>query len=322
MSTNLTQKIEKIAVIGAGTMGPGITQSFISGGYSVSIWEPDEKNRELAKTRIYDGLKVSGEQGLIDTSKIDEIYNRVSFAQSLEEAVKGAQFIMETIVEKEDIKRTFYKELAAIVSSDTIVASNTSALNIFEIVPPELLPQQLIVHWYGPAQLIPLVEVVKSEEAPQEFVDATMDMLKACGKVPVQMKKFIRGYIVNRLLQCINREVFFLLDNGYCTAEDIDFAAKMSFIPRAMVLGICKKIDFGGVDMSINNYKNHSYQLPPDTGLPETLKRMEEEQAFGIKTGKGFYDYEGQDINALLEKRDVQLAEAYKLAMRFIEDPV
>ena len=322
MSTNLTPKIEKIAVIGAGTMGPGVTQSFISGGYLVSIWEPDEKNRELAKTRIYDGLKISGEQGLLDESKIGEIYGRVSFAQSLEEAVIGAQFVMETIVEKEDIKRTFYRELAAIVSSDTIVASNTSALNIFEIVPPELLPQQLIVHWYGPAQLIPLVEVVKSEEAPQEFVDATMDMLKACGKVPVQMKKFIRGYIVNRLLQCINREVFFLLDNGYCTAEDIDFAAKMSFIPRAMVLGICKKIDFGGVDMSINNYKNHSYQLPPDTGLPETLKRMEEEQAFGIKTGKGFYDYEGQDINALLEKRDVQLAEAYKLAMRFIEDPV
>ena len=196
MSTNLTPKIEKIAVIGAGTLGPGVTQSFISGGYLVSIWEPDEKNRELAKTRIYDGLKISGEQGLLDESKIGEIYGRVSFAQSLEEAVIGAQFVMETIVEKEDIKRTFYRELAAIVSSDTIVASNTSALNIFEIVPPELLPQQLIVHWYGPAQLIPLVEVVKSEEAPQEFADATMDMLKACGKVPVQMKKFIRGYIV------------------------------------------------------------------------------------------------------------------------------
>ena len=322
MSSNLTPKIKSIAVIGAGTMGPGITQSFAAGGYSVNIWEPDEKNRELAKTRIYDGLKVSGEQNLLDPSAIDEIYSRVRFAESLEDAVNGVQFVMETIVEKEDVKRSFYKELAEIVTKDMIVASNTSALNIFEIVPPELLPQQLIVHWYGPAQLIPLVEVVKSEEAPQELADAVVEMLKTCGKVPIQMKKFIRGYIVNRLLQCINREVFFLLDNGYCTAEDIDFAAKMSFIPRAMVLGICKKIDFGGVDMSINNYKNHSYQLPPDVGLPETLKRMEEEKAFGIKTGKGFYDYEGQDINALLEKRDAQLAEAYKLDMKFIEDPV
>lgn len=322
MNANLTPKIKNIAVIGAGTMGPGITQSFAAGGYSVNVWEPDDKNRESAKVRIYDGLKISGEQGLLDSSKIDEIYGRIRFAESLDDAVRETQFIMETIVEKEDVKRTFYKELAKLVSEDTIVASNTSALNIFDVVPPELLPQQLIVHWYGPAQLIPLVEVVKSPEAPQGFADETIEMLKACGKVPIQMKKFIRGYIVNRLLQCINREVFFLLDNGYCTPEDIDFAAKMSFIPRAMVLGICKKIDFGGVDMSINNYKNHSYQLPPDTGLPETLKKMEEEQAFGIKAGRGFYDYEGQDINALLEKRDVQLAEAYKLAMKFIEDPV
>ncbi len=322
MSNEFSSKIKKIAVIGAGTMGPGITQSFASGGFSVNIWEPDEKNRKLAKTRIYDGLKVSKEQGLLGDADIDEIYERVHFASSLKEAVSDVQFIMETIVEKEDIKRSFYKELADIIPKDIIVASNTSALNIFEVVPKELLPQQIIAHWYGPAQLIPLVEVIKSEEAPQEFADEAVAMLKQCGKVPVQMKKFIRGYIVNRLLQCINREVFFLLDNGYCTAEDIDFAAKMSFIPRAMVLGICKKIDFGGVDMSINNYKNHSYQLPPEEGLPKTLIKMEEERAFGIKTGKGFYDYEGQDIDALLEKRDMQLAEAYKLADKFIKDPV
>ena len=229
--------------------------------------------------------------------------------------------IVECIVEKVDAKISLYTELAAL-NKDAIIASNTSALNIFEVVPPELLDRQLIMHWYAPAQLVPLVEVVKSESAPQELADTVLAVLRKCGKEPVQMKKLIKGYIVNRLLQCINREVFFLLDNDYCTAEDIDFAARMSFIPRAMVLGLCKKIDFGGVDMTINNYRNHSYQMPPEVELPATLVRMEQAHEFGIKTGKGFYDYTGQDIEALLSKRDEQLCKSFALVRDFMKDPV
>ena len=316
-------RIKKIAIIGAGTMGPGIAQVYAMGGYDISIWEPYDVNREKAKVRIYDGLKVSEEQGLIEPGTIDKYYGHVSFAGSMKEAVTDAQLVMEIVVEKVDVKKTVYQELLQYITEDTIVASNTSALNIFEVVPKEMLPHQLIVHWYGPAQLIPLVEVVKSEEASQEKADAVMELLRKCGKVPVQMKKFIQGYIVNRLQQCLNREIFYLLDNDFCSAEDIDFAAKMSFIPRAMVLGLCKKFDFGGVDMTINNYKARNYHMPENGDeLPETLKRMDEAGEYGIKSGKGFYDYENADIEALLLKRDEQLVEAYNLARKFMEDPV
>ena len=315
-------EIKTIAIIGAGTMGPGIAQSFLAGGYDVKVWEPVVERREQAKKVIFEGLTVSAANNLISNQKIDEYMEHLEFTESLGAAVSDAQFIMETIVEKAEVKKAFYTELIPFVKKETILASNTSALNIFEVVPKELLPNQLIAHWYGPAQLVPLVEVVKSEEAPQEMADAVIEVLKRCGKVPIQMKKFIQGYIVNRILQCINREIFFLLDNEYCTAEDIDFAAKMSFIPRAMVLGICKKIDFGGVDITINNWKNHSYQMPPEVDLPETLKKMEEAQTFGLKSGKGFYDYSDCDVNELLNKRDEQLVQAYKLAAKLLEDTV
>jgi 3-hydroxyacyl-CoA dehydrogenase len=315
--------IKKIAVLGAGTMGPGIAQTYAMGGYQVTMWTRSESTREKAKAALQTQLKTFADEGEIKAEDVDTIYNRISFAMTVEEAVAGADFIQETIVENRDAKVALYEQLAACVGPEVIIASNTSAMNIFEVVPEKLLPQQIICHWYAPPQLIPLVEVVKSEQAPQEYADIAMALLKKCGKTAVLMKKFIRGYIVNRLQQCLNREVFFLLDNGYCDAEAIDLAAKASFIPRACVLGLCKRADFGGLDMTANNYKNHSYTMPEHGDeMPHVLEEHIEHGELGIKTGHGFYDYEGQDIEALKAKRDKQLFEVFRLEKKFLNDPV
>ena len=315
--------IKKIAVLGAGTMGPGIAQIYAMGGYNVTMWTRREETREKAKTALKSSIATFVEEGLIAPEDQDAVYERIGFASTVEDTVAGADYIQETIVENKDAKIELYAQLAEIVDPQAIIVSNTSALNIFEIVPEKLLPQMCIAHWYAPPQLIPLVEVVKSEQAPQEAADTVMELLKKCGKTAVYMKKFIRGYIVNRLQQCLNREVFYLLDNGYCDAEAIDLAAKASFIPRAVVLGLLKRIDFGGVDMTANNYRNRSYTMPENGDeLPSTLAEMVEAGDLGIKSGKGFYDYEGQDMDALKAKRDKQLFEVFRLAQKFMDDPV
>ncbi|MCC8078741.1 MAG: 3-hydroxyacyl-CoA dehydrogenase family protein [Oscillospiraceae bacterium] len=315
--------IKKIAVLGAGTMGPGIAQTYAMGGYQVPMWTRSENTRNKAIASLQSQLKTFAEEGELTAEEAEAVMGRISFALTVKEAVAGADMIQETIVENRDAKTDLYNELAEYIDGDVIVASNTSAMNIFEVVPEKLLPQMIICHWYAPPHVIPLVEVVKSEQAPQEMADIAVQLLNNCGKTAVLMKKFIKGYIVNRLQQCLNREVFYLLDNGYCDAQAIDLAAKASFIPRACVLGLCKRADFGGLDMTANNYKNKSYTMPVNGDeMPTSLAKLVEEGNLGIKTGKGFYDYEGVDIEELKKKRDKQLFEIFRVTKKFMADPV
>ena len=314
--------IRKIAVLGAGTMGPGIAQMFAIGGYDVTMWTRSEQTRENAKASLYKSMQTFVEEDMLAADKLEETYARVNFALTVEEAVAGADYIQETIVENKDAKIELFAKIDTAVSDAAIIASNTSALDVFALIPERRLKQSVIAHWYSPPQLIPLVEVVKSAQAPDDYADVTMALLEKCGKSAILMKKFIQGYIANRMQMCINQEVFFLLDNGYCTPEDIDKAVKTSFIPRAVVLGLCKRADFGGLDMTANNFRNKSYKMPPEVDMPKTLQEHIDKGELGFKTGKGFYDYSGVDKAALTAKRDKQLFEVYKLAKKFMDDPV
>lgn len=319
---NTAHDIKKIALLGTGTMGPGIAQIFAMGGKDVVMWTRSEETREKARSALHKNMETFVEEGLLAPDKIEEVLGQISFSPTVEEAVTNADFIMETIVENKEAKKELYSQIDKYAGKNCIIASNTSGMNIFELVPENRLSQMVIAHWYAPPQLIPLVEVVKGDLTPSIYADITVELLESCGKTPVLMKKFIQGYIANRLQMCLNQEVFYLLDNDYCTPEDIDIAVKASFIPRAVVLGLCKRADFGGLDMTANNYRNKSYSMPPQVDIPKTLEEHINKGELGLKSGKGFYNYEGLDKQELIAKRDKQLFEIFKITKRFMDDPV
>lgn len=316
------REFHKVTVLGAGTMGPGIAQIMAIAGAEVVNYDIAEAALEKAKVSVASGLEGFVNQGTLTAEQAKDCRARISFTTDLAEAVKETDLVMEAVVEKAEVKISVYRQLDELLPEGVVIASNTSFLNIFELMPERRLPDTIIAHWYSPATMVPLVELCPNEKTKEGIVDDVKELLQKGGKMPVPMKKFIQGYIVNRLQMCLNQEVYYLLDHGYCTPEDIDIAVRASFAPRAMVLGILQKTDFGGLNMTANNYRNKSYRMPEEIDMPKILQEHIDRGETGVMAGKGYYDYTGQDLGELLEKRDEQLHKAYQLEMEFFKQPL
>jgi 3-hydroxybutyryl-CoA dehydrogenase len=178
-------------------------------------------------------------------------------------------------------------------------------------VPERRLPDTIIAHWFAPPHIIPLVEVVKGPETSQETVDVVVALLKKVDRVPTVMEKFVPGFCINRFLRIIGREIFFLLDNGYMTADQLDIAVKASIIPRAMVLGFVQRYDFTGLDLSYGNLQNKAFIEAPIDNEPRSLLERVERGELGVKSGKGFFDYSDRPLEEVLKKRDAALLEVF-----------
>ncbi len=303
--------IKKVAIIGAGTMGPGLAQVFATAGYDVSLYSRKAETLEKALSVVRANLGTFVEHGMVTAGDVEGIVARIKPTQSVEEAGTGADFIIESIAEKVDAKRAVFEELDKICREGAIFTSNTSYLNIFELVPERRLPDTIIAHWFAPPHIIPLVEVVKGPETSQDTVDVVVALLKKVDRVPTVMEKFVPGFCINRFLRIIGREIFFLLDNGYMTADQLDIAVKASIIPRAMVLGFVQRYDFTGLDLSYGNLQNKAFIEAPIDNEPRSLLERVERGELGVKSGKGFFDYSDRPLEEVLKKRDAALLEVF-----------
>ena len=314
--------MNKIAVLGAGTMGPGIATVYALHGHKTSIYSRTENTLSQAKSIIESNIDLLVSEGAINKSNAENALSNLEYTTNLENAVSSAYYVAETIVEKPEPKRELYTRLDALLPEETIIASNTSYLNIFELLPERRQPYSLISHWYAPAHILPLVEIVRGPQTLDSVMDQVTDLHKECGKTAVRMEKFIPGFIVNRMQSAMTREVLYLIENGYCTAEDLDLAVKTSLMPRGLLLGLVQRMDFNGLDMVSHGLQNKKFTPSPIIDKPEFIYKHVDNGEYGIKSGKGLYDYSHLTQTEALQARDKLLLKSVALAKESIEHPI
>jgi 3-hydroxybutyryl-CoA dehydrogenase len=307
-----------VAVVGAGLMGHALALVFALGGHQVRLTDSSLSTLERAPELMATALATLAEGGEVDASwDRQRLSAAVRCEPSLERAVRGAAVVIEAIVERPDSKRALYQQLATLMRPDTILASNTSNLDIFPLVPDALQNRTIIAHWYTPPYLCDLVDLCPGPHTDPAAIAIMRDMVRAMGKAPVVFKQMVQGYVANRLQAAIQLEVYRLLDEGLVTPKDIDDSVIHGLALRIPILGVMAKADFTGLPLMQQGLKNRSYTPPEPRDHSETLDALIAQGRTGVMSGKGYFDWGDRAPEDLFRERDKKLL-ALKQALRKI----
>lgn len=294
---------ERIAVVGAGLMGHGIAQVFLSAGHSVRVHDTDSAILATVPGRIRTNLETLG---------MRPPTGRLTLHERLAEAVADADVVFEAAVEDVEVKRRLFRELDEATPAGALLASNTSVIKIAEIAEGVRDRSRVIgTHWWNPPYLIPLVEVVQSAETSASVIEIMVNLLARTGKRPVHVRRDVPGFIGNRLQHALWREAFALVDEGVCDAETVDDVIRCSFGRRLAVLGPIENADLVGLDLTL---AIHNYLLPHLSRSSEpsrTLREKVERGELGAKSGEGFVKWPGaraEEVQARLRSHLVNTA--------------
>ena len=296
---------QKIAVLGAGTMGHAIAASFAMGGHPVNLYSRSEASIEKGIRQIREDLDVMVSMDYISREQQEETLERITPCPNLKEAVCDRDYVIEALPEDLELKLGLLQKLDAWCPEDTILASNTSSLKLDEMAEAlsEARKKRFVInHWFNPAHIVPLVELSNYGNNDQAVLDEVWQMHMDLGKQPVYVYKDIPGMLANRLQQAILREVFSLVEKGAATIEDLDRTMKYGPGFRYPIEGPVKIVDYGGSDVwcveAGNLLPDMDDSHEPNPLFQERLQTGE----LGLKTGKGFYDFRGQDEAAVRAK--------------------
>jgi 3-hydroxybutyryl-CoA dehydrogenase len=292
-----SSKVKRVLVVGGGVMGHSIAQVFAQAGIEVQLMDLRSDILERAMDRIRSNLGTLVEFGRVREDQVDTILGRIRPSTALPGTGEGIDFAIEAVVEIPEIKRRLFSQLDEIFPDDTVIASNTSSLDIFSIAEVKRPERLVVAHWFAPPHIIPLVEVVPGPKTRPEAVSFTAGLMERIGKRPMVMKTFVPSFIVNRVQNAISRAVWEMLEHGWATPEEIDLAVKLVLGVRLPVVGVVQTSDFTGLDLVYDIMKSQNRLNP----LIEEKVKMGH---LGAKTSKGIYDYEGRTENEILKKRD------------------
>ncbi|TCS96845.1 3-hydroxyacyl-CoA dehydrogenase NAD-binding domain-containing protein [Hazenella coriacea] len=279
----------QLAVIGAGTMGIGIAEFFARAGYSVQVYEKKAEVFEQSYQTMTHRLKRQVEKGKLKAEVCQEILNRIYPVSTLED-LATSDLIVEAIVEQLKVKQELFSQLDQIISPQTILATNTSSLSITAIAAETVHPERVVgLHFFNPAPIMPLVEVVVGAETNPTVVETCIDWMRKIGKSPVRVSDS-PGFLVNRVARPFHLEAYRLVGEGTATKEQVDRIIRAA----GFKMGPFQLQDLIGIDInyaaSLSVYEGYFHE---SRFRPHYLqKSLVDQGALGRKTGKGHFDYD------------------------------
>lgn len=309
----------KVTLIGAGLLGHALALVHAAGGHQVKMQDISEKQLEIGVGLIDSALGTMVDAGAVDVAEKAAIIGRITPVPKLADAVADADLIVEAVVENVPVKTQVYAEIDAAAPADAILASNTSNLDVFPLIPPARQKRCLIAHWYTPPYIIDLVDLAPGPETDIAVMDQMEALYNGMGKKPVRFDKFINGYVANRLQAAMGLEITRLLDEGWASAQAIDDSIKYGLANRMALMGALMKADFTGLDMMQRGMANMTYDPPTPKPSSPTLDKLIEEGRGGVMAGAGYFDYGGMSPEELFRNRDIGLLKL-KAQVEKIED--
>lgn len=304
----------RVLVVGTGTMGEGIAQTFAQNGFEVRLVARRREPLERCLAQIPLNLKQFAEFGLLE-EPVEKVLARIEGLETtdMNRAVAGCDYVVETIREVLDDKRALLAALQA-AAPEVVIGSNTGSFTIDSLTDGLPRPDKVIgIHYFNPAHIIPLVEIHRGTATSDETYEYTENLLRASGKRTVLVRKEVPGFIINRITGAIEREIDYLLDEGIVTPEDLDVAITSSIGFRFACLGPMEVEDMIGLDIAMvvssRVFKGLSNATEPSPLLVEKVEKGE----LGIKAGRGWYDYSGKTRAEVLEEKNRRLLRQLKL---------
>lgn len=289
-------EISKIACIGAGLIGHGWATVFSSKGFEVVLQDIDETILDKAVKRIQENLRLMEENGFIERGEASSALERIMTTARVDEAVSNVDYVQESIPDNYDLKKPVFRQMDAAAPDHAILASSASGLLMTEIQKVTTRPERCVLaHPILPAHLIPVVEVVGGEKTSRETVEATCELMKKAGKMPVVLNREVPGYIVNRLQAALLREAIDLVDKGIASPEDVDRAFCKGIGLRDPLLGPFLRMHLAGdgIENFIKNFaQSYRYRWEtmetwtsiPSSAVNEIVKGTREIDAVRTKS--------------------------------------
>lgn len=313
--------IRKIGILGAGTMGHGIAESFALYGYDVNLYDINSAALEKAKDEMEQELVMLAEEAVINNAELPKILGRITLSTDLKQTVEDRDYVIECAPENLELKKNLFKQLDEMCPAKTILASNTSSLPLGEmmkLVGEDRKKRMMVNHMFNPAHLIPLVELSFFGNMPEEIFAEVEDLYLSIKKQPIRIVKDVPGLVANRIMQGVAREVFSLIEQGVADADDIDRALKFGPAFRYATTGQLEVADFGGLDIWCTVGDNLLKVMDNSQNANKLLRQKVSEGKLGVKSGEGFYRYDPDKVSGIKRNFMNKLIRQLKVSQTYV----